>query len=229
MAEMIRIVILEDHPSVVDGYHLRLDKLRDIEIVAELSFGEELEPALIAHQPVHLLLLDINVPTSSTNSNPYPILQLMPRFLDIYPGLQILVISMHKGRSLIKAIVQAGASGYILKDDREAIANLDSVVRSVARGGIHFSREAHRELLRQPTDFLPLTPRQIQTISLCSAYPDKTTAEIADLLGLADSTVRNLLSLSYAKLEVRSRTALVEKLREMGLIQLPESYAAGTH
>lgn len=160
MAETIRVVILEDHPSIVDGYQFRLGRAKDIKIVAALSFGEELESALIARKPVHLLILDINVPTSSTNSNPYPILQLMPKLLDIYPDLQILVISMHKQRALIKAVVQAGASGYILKDDRETIENLGSVVRMVARGGIHFSKEAHQQILRQPTDTLPLTPRQ---------------------------------------------------------------------
>ncbi len=224
MAETIRVLILEDHTSVVDGYRFRLGRAKDIEIVAALAFGEELEPALALRQPVHVLLLDINVPTSSTNANPYPILQLMSKFLDIYPDLYVLVISMHKQRALIKAVVQAGASGYILKDDRQTIENLDSVVRMVALGGIHFSKEAHQQILRQPADTLPLTSRQIGLISLCSAYPDKTTSEIARLLGVADTTVRNQLSMSYAKLDVRSRTALVEKVREMGLIAPPDVY-----
>lgn len=226
MAETIRVVILEDHASIVDGYQLRLGRSREIEIVAALSFGEELEPTLASLRPIHLLLLDINVPTSPSNSNPYPILQLMPKLLDFYPDLHILVISMHKQRPLIKAVVRAGASGYILKDDREAIENLDSVVRTVARDGIHFSREAHQQLLRQATDTLPLTRRQIETISLCSAYPDKTSSEISDLLGVADTTVRNQLSVSYAKLGVHSRTALVEKARALGLIVTPEVYPA---
>lgn len=226
MAEKIRIILLEDHPGMVDGYQFRLGRTKDIEVVAALSYGEELEPALTAHQPIDLLLLDINVPTSPTNPNPYPILQLMPKLQALYPGLQMLIISMHKERALIRAIVQAGASGYLLKDDRDSNEHLDSIVRAVAHGGMHFSREAHQQLFRQPSDTLPLSRRQIETISLCSAYPDKSLSEIADLLGVADATVRNQLSLSYTKLQVHSRTALVEKARSLGLIPAPEAYPA---
>lgn len=228
MAEKIRVILLEDHPGMIDGYQFRLGRTKDIEIVAALSYGEELEPTLTTRQPIHLLLLDINVPTAPDNPNPYPILQWIPKFLDRYPGLQILVVSMHKERALIRAIVQAGVSGYLLKDDREANENLDSIVRAVARGGMHFSREAHQILLRQPEDTLPLSRRQIETISLCAAYPDKSLSEIADLLGVADATVRNQLSFSYAKLKVHSRTALVEKARTLGLIPSPDAYPAIT-
>lgn len=226
MAETIRVVILEDHPSVVDGYHFRLDQVRDIKIVATPSFGEELESTLSALRPVHVLLLDINVPTSTTNPNPYPILQIIPKLLNFYPELKILVISMYKQRSLIKAIIQAGASGYILKDDRATLQILDSVVRTVAGGGIHFSKEAHTQFLHQSTNTLQLTLRQIEAISLCSAYPDKTTAEIAKMMGVADATVRNFLSISYTKLGVRSRTAVVERARELGLIATANVYPA---
>lgn len=224
MAEQIRVILLEDHPGMVDGYRFRLAQARDIEIVAALSYGEEVEQALHTFTPVHLLLLDLNVPTSPDNPNPYPALQLIPHLLNRHPDLQILIVSMHKERALIRAIVQAGASGYIVKDDRDANENLVSIVRAVAHGGMYFSREAQQQVFRKPVDTLPLSQRQVETLSLCAAYPDKSLSEIARLLGVADTTVRNQLSLSYTKLQVRSRTALVEKARQLGLIPSPESY-----
>ncbi len=228
MAAKIRVILLEDHPGIIDGYRYRLGKAPDIEIAAALAYGEELEPTLAALPLVDLLLLDINVPASPDNHNPYPVLQLIPKLLNIYSDLNILIVSMHKERALIRAVVQAGASGYILKDDREANEHLDSIVRTVAAGGMHFSREAHQQIFRKSTDTLPLSRRQIETVSLCATYPDKSLSDIAKLLGVADATVRNQLSLSYSKLKVHSRTALVEKARQLGLIPTPEIYPTNT-
>jgi LuxR family maltose regulon positive regulatory protein len=63
-----------------------------------------------------------------------------------------------------------------------------------------------------------LSPRQLEVLSLCAAYPEKTTAELAEILAVADATVRNTLSVLYMRLGVRGRTAALAKAREMGLI-----------
>jgi len=68
----------------------------------------------------------------------------------------------------------------------------------------------------------PLTARQLQALSLCAAYPDATTGELADMLGVAHSTLRNLLSEAYLRLDVRNRTAAIEQARKMGLIAVHE-------
>ena len=65
--------------------------------------------------------------------------------------------------------------------------------------------------------------RQLEALSLCAAYPEATTAELADRLGVAHSTLRNLLSGAYLRLNVRSRTAAVAKAQRLGLITPPET------
>src|ERR1051326_2975104 len=120
MPEKIRVIILDDHQSVVDGYLFRLGNLPQIEIVTTLAFGDELEPALV-NSPIDVLLLDVGVPVSANDPNPYPILHIIPSVLQRYPNLAILVISMYSDRSMIRAVMEVGASGYILKDDRQAI------------------------------------------------------------------------------------------------------------
>ena len=145
MTDKIRVAILENHQGIIDGYQFRLSGTPDIEIVATAIYGEELEP-MLAQVPVDVLLLDVHVPTSQENINPYPILYLIPRLLQTYPNLVILVISMHTQRKLIASVMEAGASGYILKDDQATIRDLASVIRSVANGGIHLSQSAYQKL-----------------------------------------------------------------------------------
>jgi len=216
-----RVLILDDHQSIVDGYCYRLEKYPDIKIAGTLMVGSELEPFL-EENPVDVLILDVNVPDSRTNSNPYPILHVIPRLLQVYPDLAILVISMHTQRTLIQAVMDAGASGFIVKDDRESILQLGAILFLVANGGVYFSQQAHQQLLRRqssstnPGDLL--TPRQLEALSLAAAYPGSTTAALAGLLGVENSTVRNLLSNAYVRLNVSNRAEAIARARQIGLI-----------
>ena len=224
MADIIRVAILEDHPAMVEGYKSYLREQPDIQVAATAAFGEELSPLLDTYQPIHLLLLDIQVSTSETNPSPYPILFLIPDLLQHYPGLNILVISMHKEHALIKAVMEAGAGGFVLKDDRETLDKFPAVIRLVAGGGIYFSREAHQLYATQSPDALKLSPRQAQVLSLCAAYPEKSAADLARMLNVADTTVRNTLSVLYLRLGVHGRTPAVAKAKELGLIPEAETY-----
>lgn len=215
----IRVGVLEDHQGIIDGYLFRLGQAEDIQVVHILYYGEELEPAL-AKKQVDVLLLDINVPTSPQNASPYPILTLIPRLLQLYPGLNILVISMFTQRTLIHALLEAGASGYLLKDDQASIRELASIIRTLVAGGIHMSQVAHQELLKRQTGDLkqPLTQRQLEVLSLAAAYPNSSTADLAKGLQIAPSTLRNLLSNAYLKLDVRTRAAAIARARHLGLL-----------
>ena len=215
----IRVTILDDHQSIIDGYVYRLSSAPGFEIVATLNYGEELEPAMEVH-PTDVLLLDISVPTSAENQNSYPILHSIPSLLEKYPDLNILVISMFAERGLIRAVMEAGASGYVLKDDRAMLRNLGNVVQSVAHGGIYFSQKAHQLMLTQKTtpSGQRLSPRQLEALSLCAAYPDATTAHLAVEMSVSHSTVRNLLSGAYLRLGVHNRTAAIATARQLGLI-----------
>ena len=219
MSDKIRVAILDDHQSIIDGYLYRLSTIPQIEVVATLGYGEELEPTLEKH-PTNVLLLDISVPTSKTNPNPYPILYAIPKLLQTYDNLNILVVSMFAERGLIRAVMEAGASGYILKDDQTAIRELGSVVVSIAGGGVYFSQAAHdlhvKYLSTENNE--KLTARQLEALSLCLSYPDSTTAELAKMMNVSNSTVRNLLSASYVKLGVHNRTAAIAKAQQLGLI-----------
>lgn len=219
MDKKIRVTILDDHQSIVDGYLYRLGDNPQIEVVATISYGDELETTL-ATTPADVLILDVGVPTGPANFNPYPILFVIPKLLQLYPELNVLVISMHAEMGLIKGVMEAGASGYILKDDRATVQELGNVVLSVAGGGVYFSQKAHQLYARSQSgeNHELLSNRQLEALSLCAAYPNETTAQLAQRISVANSTIRNLLSGAYVKLDVHTRSAAIAKARQLGLI-----------
>lgn len=214
----INVAILDDHQSVIDGYLYRLQNVPEIEVVATASYGSEIE-ACLQEQPVNVLLLDISVPMSPEDPTPSPTLHFIAKLLREHKDLAILPISMHMERSLIKAAVGAGASGYVLKDDQSTLRKLDRVVLSVANGGMYFSKEAHKVLMHEPLTNQPiLTTRQVEVLSLFAAYPHMTSADAARKLNVADSTIRNLLSDSYLRLGVPNRSSAIIKAQQLNLL-----------
>ena len=218
----VRVAILDDHQPILDGYAFRLAQDPAIEIVAAVHFGSELE-AVLARRPVDVILLDVSVPTAPDNRHPYPILHVIPDLLQRYPNLAVLVISMTAERALIRALLEAGISGYLLKDDAETLRALATVVATVASGGVCFSQQAYQWVQRTSpqTGAPPLTPRQLEALSVCAAYPGATLARLAQRLGVQPSTLRNLLSDAYLRLEVSNRTEAVLKAQHLGLITRP--------
>lgn len=219
MDKKVRVAILDDHISTVEGHVVLLKQDPHIEVVAKMRYGIELEPTL-QNNNIDVLLLDINVFESETNKHPYPILNVIPKFLEKYPNLNILVISMHFDRGIIRMVMEAGANGYILKDDQETLLGLGSVVKSIATsGGIYFSPAAY-ELYSKSVNAESelLSARQAEALSLCAAFPNEKSHIIAEKMGIKHSSVRTLLSSAYVKLNVRNRAAAIIKARELGLV-----------
>jgi len=217
--DKIQVVILEDHIATAEGYRARLEGETDIEVMAALTFGEQLEPAL-EKIPADVLLLDMRVPISAENRNAYPTMYLLPRLLERYPDLSVLVISMYDRPAMIDAVLDAGAEGYVLKDDREAYQELPMLVRMIARGNMYLSARAREnwEAYRKD-DFQPnLTPRQVQALALCASYPNERLPELARRMNLANATLRATLWGAYRKLGVNSRPAAVTRARQIGLL-----------
>lgn len=225
MLTKIRLAILDDHQGIVDGYRWRLSKIPQIEIVGVVSSGVELED-LLRQTAVDVVFLDVDVPTAPDNPSPYPILHVIPGIKQKYPNLSVLIISMIAERALIKGVMNAGASGYILKDDTASIKELGSIVLAVAEGEIRLSRRVQQEILKRKLEDLPdLTPRQLEALSLAAAYPEFSRNDLAAKMCITSSGVRNLLSQAYFRLGVTNLATAVAKARQLGLITpLPPSF-----
>lgn len=224
MNSPIRILIFEDHQPTVDGYYYRLSPDTDFDIIGAVHFGEDLTPKL-KEVTVDVLLLDISAPVSKKDPTPYPVFMKIVNLRKIYPDLKILIISMHGEKTLIDSALKVGVNGYILKDDGMAIQNLGDIIRSIMNGGSYLSQNVLNKFAGDNEYQISLSPRQLQVLSMCASNPNLTKGEIARQLNIADSTVRNLLTSVYQRLEVRNLTAAVEKARALRIISpYPPTY-----
>lgn len=213
----INVAILEDHQSIIDGYHMRLDDASGIKVVGIANNGEELNHMLQDRHDVRVLIMDVNVPSSSVNTNPIPILHYVPRILKDNPHINILIVSMHSQPTLVKALVEAGVSGYIFKEDSDSIRKLPAIIKTISSGGKYFTEKRQQETVVE-TNKHGLTGRQLEILTYCASFPDFSTDQVATNLGIASSTIRNLLSEAYERLDVHSKAAAISKAKTLGLI-----------
>jgi two-component system, NarL family, nitrate/nitrite response regulator NarL len=216
MPSQIRVAILDNHQSIIDGYIYRLTLVPSIQIVASAVFGEELEPMIASHE-ADILLMELSIPVSAENHNPFPVLYLIPRLLQRYPNLRILIISVLKQWPLVEALMETGICGYIFKDDQNSIEQLARIVNIISNGGVFFSKDAYLDLLKKPVETI-LTRQYLEVLSLCATFPENDNISLASMLGIAESTLRNHLSSAYLRLGVGSRTAAVAKAQQLGIL-----------
>jgi DNA-binding NarL/FixJ family response regulator len=209
---MIHVLIADDHQIIRDGIKSLLKELKDIRIVAEAGSGLEVQEQ-VQLQPVDVVLMDINMPHSGIDTT---------RFLhEHYPGVKVLALTMHDEAEYISNILEAGASGYILKktDKQELI----TAIRTIAEGGTYLSSEVSGILVkrmsqkpvRSPYE-TPLTKRETEILVLIANQ--YTNQKIAEKLFVSTRTVdthrRNLLQ----KLGVKNTAGLVRYAMEKGLV-----------
>ena len=216
----IRVAILDDHAATAEGYRARLDAEPDLDVVKVMHYGEELE-AFLKSNPIDVLLLDIEVKASVENPTQYSTVYLVPRVLDNFPGISVMVISMHGGRAMIETVMDAGAGGYLLKDDLQSFKELPAILRTIVAGGMYLSPLANKRWRKRRTGELreqALSRSQLEALSLCAAYPNLRLPELAQKMHVANSTIRVTLSGAYRKLGVNTRQAAVAKARQMGIL-----------
>jgi two-component system nitrate/nitrite response regulator NarL len=218
MLSPVKVAILEDHQSIIDGYHMRLDEASGIKVVGIASNGEELNSLLMEWQDVDVLIMDVTVPSSPSDESPIPILNYVPRILEEKPNINILIVSMHTQPTLVKALSDAGVSGYIFKHDSDSIRRLPAIIKSISTGGRYFTENPEDAPNAESQSKQILTGRQLEILTYCASYPDLSTEQIALQIGIASSTIRNLLSETYERLNVHTKAAAITKARSLGLI-----------
>ncbi|NVK54741.1 MAG: response regulator transcription factor [Alteromonadaceae bacterium] len=209
----IQIIIADDQNLVRMGICSLLKLRDDIDIVAELDDGSQVLSALQQYKSA-LLLLDIRMP----KMNGLQVLQAMQTRGLTTPTLVLTTFDEH---DLMLECARFGAKGYLRKDVR--LADLHQAVDALISGetwfqpGITVSLVKNGDFSKQ-TVMLPepLSKGEVQVLRLAaSGY---NNAEIAQALFKSDGTIRNLMSTSLAKLQVRDRTRAVLKAIELGLI-----------
>ncbi|MCS7058408.1 MAG: response regulator transcription factor [Meiothermus sp.] len=206
----IRILLADDHPVVRAGLVGLLSSQPDFEVVGEAADGQEALRAVERLLP-QVVLMDLRMPGMDGVS---AIRQIRSRF----PQVQILVLTTYDTDSDIVRAVEAGATGYLLKDvPRE---ELFRAVRLCARGEAVLSPPVAARLLgrmRGPAEE-NLSLRELEVLALVAR--GLSNKEIARKLKISEATVKTHLLHTFSKLGVDDRTAAVTVALQRGLIRL---------
>lgn len=206
MGKPIRVLLADDHPIIRAGLRRTLEVEPDIVVVGEASNGDETRLLCESLRP-SVVVLDLNMPGP-------PAVETLRAIRIVYPKICVLMLTAYDDNAYVRGLVQAGAMGYVLKD--EAPEALVQAVRSVAQGGTWFSKPVVAHLLQAETpnqaDEPQLTERERQIMRLVAQGWDN--ARIAEDLYLSEQTVRNYVSRLYGKIGVQTRAEAVIWARE---------------
>jgi two-component system, NarL family, response regulator LiaR len=198
--EPIRVLIVDDHAIVRRGLHGLLETVDDIEVVGEAADGDQAVRLAEARSP-DVILMDLVMPVMDG-------ITAIGEIKSRSPGIEIVALTSFIEEEKVVAALEAGATGYLLKDadERTVIeairaahdgeARLDPAVAAL------LAERLRRKPARPPVD--PLTERELEILGYLGR--GMSNKEIASALGIADCTVRTHVSNILGKLGLASRT-----------------------
>jgi DNA-binding NarL/FixJ family response regulator len=210
MTTLLRLVIADDHPVVRAGLEGMLTNQADFAVVGEASSGLEALELAERLQP-DVVIMDLRMAKMDGTA---AIAQMRQQQL----AIPILVLTTYESTSDILRALEAGATGYLLKDaSRE---QLFAAIRTVAQGKSVFSPEVATRLVRHvqmPANDL-LSQRELEILTVVAR--GASNKEAARTLHISEATIKSHLLRIFGKLGVEDRTAAVTVALEKGLLHL---------
>ncbi|MER7764398.1 response regulator transcription factor [Streptomyces sp. NPDC097619] len=209
----IRLLLADDHPVVRAGLRAVLDTEPGFEVVAEAATAERaVELAASTETAVDVVLMDLQFGSGMHGSEATAAITARPG------APRVLVLTTYDTDADILAAVEAGASGYLLKDAPPE--ELAAAVRTAAAGQSALAPAVALRLMdRMRTPAEALTKRELEVLQLVA--DGLSNLQISKRLFLSQATVKSHLVHIYAKLGVDSRTAAVARAGARRLIRTP--------
>jgi DNA-binding NarL/FixJ family response regulator len=212
MSDM-RVMIVDDHPVTRDGLRTALGVAEDVEVVGEASSGEEAVERVQEVSP-DVIFMDVRMPGMNG-------IQATKQIRERRPNTKVILFTIDESRASVADAIQAGVSGYLLKD--AGIGELVNAARQAMQGKavIHpsltqaFIEEV--QLVERRTAEAPLSPREVEILQKV-AY-GSTTKEVADELGISFHTVKTHLERIFEKLGANDRAQAVAIAIRSGLVE----------
>jgi DNA-binding NarL/FixJ family response regulator len=227
MAERIRVLIVDDQRLLCEGFRKLIEIEPQLEVVGMAGDGEEAlaatERLIAADTAPDVALMDVRMPRLDG-------IAATRIFKERWPAIRIVILTTFDDRELIQAGLQAGASGYVLKDI--TAEQLATTIRGVAQGQVLLHPDVASAVVASfaqapgepavatsvsvgASGLTQLTDREREILALLSR--GASNREISETLYIAGGTVKNHLSNILSKLGVRDRTQAALKARELGL------------
>jgi DNA-binding NarL/FixJ family response regulator len=208
-----RVLLVDDHAVVREGYRRLLERETDIRVTGEAGTAAEAYRAFCSLLP-DVVVLDISLPDVSG-------IEAMRRMLAREPHAHVLVFSMHEEPVFASRALKEGARGYITKASAPDV--LVEAVRTVSAGEMYLSRDiaqalALKNLVETEATLEALSAREFEIVRLLVA--GHTIASIARKLGLGYKTVANYQSAIRHKLGVATAAQLLRIAARSGLTEL---------
>lgn len=213
----IRVLIADDHAIVRSGLAMLINAQDDMEVVDTAADGREaVEKALVLRPDI--VLMDLSMPPGENG------LSATARLKEAAPEIDILVLTMHDDEEYLFRVLQAGASGYILKSAPDM--DLLSAIRTVKQGAAYLHPSAAKSLIQEflqrvqkgeeIDNYNVLTDREQEILSLIAkGYSNK---EIAEQLVVSVKTIETHKTKIMEKLHLKTRPELVRYALKKGLL-----------
>jgi DNA-binding NarL/FixJ family response regulator len=213
--EVIKIVIVDDHPVVREGIGAMLKREPDFKIVGEASNGQEAIEKARELSP-DVMLMDLRMPEVDG-------VEAITRIKAEKPDIKFIILTTYSDDEYIFRGIAAGARAYLLKDAPRD--ELFKAIRAVSRGEsliqpVVASRLLDRlaELSKKSPSVDTLSDREVEVLNLMAK--GVSNKDIADQLSITQSTVKTHITSIFQKLDVTTRTEAVTTALKRGIIQL---------
>ncbi|WP_345893194.1 response regulator transcription factor [Fredinandcohnia quinoae] len=214
---MVKLLVVDDHAVVRSGLMMLLNGKNNIEVVGEASEGDEAIKKAVELKP-DIVLMDLSMPHGKDG------LTATHELHELQPDIAILILTMHDDEEYLFRAIQAGASGYILKNAPHE--ELLSAINSVFSGNAYLTPSATRALMSGFVDrakngdngntFDNLSEREKEVLEwIAKGYSNK---EIAEHLVISVKTVESHKSNLMEKLGLKTRPELVKYAMKKGLL-----------
>ena len=211
----IRVVLVDDHPLVLDGISARLEGEPTIDVVGMANDGQQALQVAAELIP-DVVLMDVSMPVMNG-------FEAAEKFRDEQPNIKVLILSMHDDREYIVKLIKCGAAGYVLKD--VSSSELITAIETVFRGGSYFSSGASQALFSQfeqeqavndKAEQESLTGREKDVLKLVAE--GNSNKEIARTLDISVRTVETHRQNIKNKLDIHTAAGLTRYAIDNNLV-----------